>query len=239
VPEEKAFPSVNVVVGDKCQKLLLKEGETFYSPQDFKAVHVEYKRTMDANDCYTICLPYSAPKKDGLKYYALSGVTDATLQFSEVTETQPGVPYLVVTTSAIEDLDFDGDDETTTDVVTTVANGSSAVGYTMHGTFDKISPAQTVGKYILQAGKKWQQAKTENPAVFIAPFRAYLTSSSSAPASELLESAIGEGTTAIQNIQTIDKDGTEQWYDLNGRRIDGKSAKKGVYIQKDKKVMLH
>ena len=237
VPEDKTNMGVNVVVGDTCQKLLLKEFEEFYSPHAFKAVHVEYKRTMDADDCYTICLPYSAPKKDGVKYYALSGVDGTTLQFNEVTETQPGVPYLVVTTSAIEDLDFDGDDETTTDVVTTVANGSSAVGYTMHGTFDKISPAQTVGKYILQAGKKWQQAKTTNPMVYIDPFRAYLTGS--ANARELLESAIGEGTTAIQNIQTIDKDGTELWYDLNGRRIDGKSAKKGVYIQKDKKVMLH
>jgi len=237
VPEEKAFPSVNVVVGDKCQKLLLKEGETFYSPRDFKAVNVEYKRTMDADDCYTICLPYSAPKKDGLKYYALSGVNGATLQFNEVTETQPGEPYLVVTTSGIENLDFDGDAETSTDVTKTVVDGGSAGGYTMHGTYAQISPAETVGKYILQDGKKWQQAKTENPAVFIGPFRAYLTGS--ANAREFLESAIGEGTTAIQNIQTIDKDGTELWYDLNGRRIDGKSAKKGVYIQKNKKVMLH
>lgn len=237
VPEEKAFPSVNVVVGDKCQKLLLKEGETFYSPHAFKAVHVEYKRTMDADDCYTICLPYSAPKKDGLKYYALSGVDGTTLQFDEVTETQPGVPYLVVTTSAVENLDFDGDAETSTDVTKTVVDGGSAGGYTMHGTFSTILPAQTVGKYILQAGKKWQKAKTTNPTVYIDPFRAYLTGS--ANARELLESAIGEGTTAIQNIQTIDKDGTEQWYDLNGRRIDGKSAKKGVYIQKDKKVMSH
>lgn len=235
--KDKAFPTVNTVVGGVCQKLVLKEGEEFYSIYDFKAQNVEYKRTMDADDCYTICLPYSAPKKDGLKYYTLSGVNGATLQFNEVTETQPGVPYLVVTTSAVENLDFDGDAETSTDVTKTVADGSSAGGYTMHGTFSTILPAQTVGKYILQAGKKWQQAKTTNPTVYIDPFRAYLTGS--ANARELLESAIGEGTTAIQNIQTIDKDGTEQWYDLNGRRIDGKSAKKGVYIQKDKKVMLH
>ena len=109
----------------------------------------------------------------------------------------------------------------------------------MHGTYAKISPAETVGKYILQAGKKWQQAKTENANVYIAPFRAYLTSSSSAPTGELLDTQFGEGTTAINAIHTTDTDGTEQWYDLNGRRIDGKSEKKGVYIQKGKKVIVH
>ncbi|MBP3286718.1 MAG: leucine-rich repeat protein [Prevotella sp.] len=236
IPEEKAFPSVNVVVGDKCQKLLLKEGETFYSPYDFKAVNVEYKRDMKANDYYTICLPYSAPAKDGLKYYELSGVTDATLQFSEVTETKPGVPYLVVTSSSVDNFDFDGDDNKTTDVVNTAVDGSAANGITMLGTFTKISPAETVGKYILQDGNKWQKAKTANPAVYIDSFHAYLTGS--ANARELFDSEISGEATAIKQIHTTDKDGTEQWFDLNGHRIDNMS-KKGVYIQKGKKVVLH
>lgn len=237
VPEDKANMGVNVVVDGVCQKLVLKEGETFYSPYEFKAKHVEYKRNMAANDFYTICLPYSAPAKDGVKYYALSGVNGATLQFDEVEQTEPGVPYLVVTTSAIEDLDFDGeDDETATDVVKTAVDGSSANGFTMHGTFTKLSPAETVGKYILQDGNKWQKAKTENAAVYIDSFHAYLTGSANARG--LLDSELGGGATAIKNIHTTDKDGTEQWYDLNGHRIDDKS-KKGVYIQKGKKVVLH
>lgn len=236
LPKDKAFPTVNTVVGGNCQKLLLKEGETFYSPYNFKAVNVEYKRDMKANDYYTICLPYSAPAKDGLKYYELSGVTDATLQFSEVTETMPGVPYLVVTSSSVDNLDFDGDDETTTDVVKTAVDGSAANGISMHGTFTKLSPAETVGKYILQDGNKWQKAKTENPAVYIDSFHAYLTGS--ANARELFDSEISGEATAIKQIHTTDKDGTEQWFDLNGHRIDNMS-KKGVYIQKGKKVVLH
>ena len=236
VPKEKTNMGVNVVVGGVCQKLVLKEGETFYSPYNFKANHVEYKRSMAANDYYTICLPYSAPAKDGLKYYELSGVTDATLQFSEVTETMPGVPYLVVTSSSVDNLDFDGDDETTTDVVKTAVDGSAANGITMLGTFTKLSPAETVGKYILQDGNKWQKAKTENPAVYIDSFHAYLTGS--ANARELFDSEIGGEATAIKQIHTTDKDGTEQWFDLNGHRIDNMS-KKGVYIQKGKKVVLH
>jgi hypothetical protein len=29
-----------------------------------------------------------------------------------------------------------------------------------------------------------------------------------------------------------------QWYDLNGRKLDGKPTKKGVYIQNGKKVVV-
>jgi len=236
LPEGKGFPSVNVVVGDICKKLLLKEHSDFYSPRTFKAVNVEYERSLNANDYYTICLPYSAPAMDGVKYYELSGVNGATLQFDEVTETKAGVPYLVVTSSSVENFDFDGDDNKTTDVVNTVADGSSANGITMHGTFTKLNPAETVGKYILQDGNKWQKTKTENAAVFIDSFRAYLTGS--ANARELFDSEISGEATAIKNIHTTDKDGTEQWYDLNGHRIDNKSLKKGVYVQKGKKVVF-
>ena len=47
----------------------------------------------------------------------------------------------------------------------------------------------------------------------------------------------GDGTTGIEAIDngqlTIDN-----WYDLNGRRLDGKPTKKGVYIQNGKKVVV-
>lgn len=236
-PKDKALPTVNTVVGGVCQKLVLKEGEEFYSIYDFKAQNVEYKRAMAANDNYTICLPYSAPTISGVKYYELKGISKGSLQFTEVTQTQPGVPYMVVTTSAVDNLDYDDSDHdgAATNIVSKVAEGSSEGEYTMYGTFSKISPEETVDKYILQDNKKWLRAKAENAAVFINPFRAYLLSNGD---SGDVDSDIDDGT-AIKNIHTTDMDGTEQWYDLNGHRIDGKPSKKGVYIRKGKKVVLH
>ena len=108
----------------------------------------------------------------------------------------------------------------------------------MHGTFSKLSPAETVGKYILQDANKWQKAKTENPAVYIPPFRGYLTVSANANANELLESVLDGDATGITGIHTTDKDGTEHWYDLNGRRINGRTSQKGLYIQNGKKVIM-
>ena len=236
VPKDKANKDVNVVVGDACQKLLLKEGENFYSPRDFKALNVEYKRSMAANDNYTICLPYSAPMMSGVKYYELKGIKGSSLQFSEVTQTKPGVPYMVMTTSAVDNFDYDENKNNgaSTDIVANVAEGSTGGGYTMYGTYSLISPAETIDKFILQDQGKWQRAKTENPNVYISPFRAYLLSTGG---SDDTGSEVDDGT-GINNIHTTDLDGTERWYDLNGRIINGAPSKKGVYIRQGKKIVI-
>lgn len=39
-------------------------------------------------------------------------------------------------------------------------------------------------------------------------------------------------------IHTIDRDGTERWFDLNGHQLSGKPTKKGVYIQSGKKQVV-
>ena len=49
-----------------------------------------------------------------------------------------------------------------------------------------------------------------------------------------LTSSFDDDATGIQNILTVDRDGTERWYDLNGRRID-QPTKKGIYIRNGKK----
>ena len=55
-------------------------------------------------------------------------------------------------------------------------------------------------------------------------------------AKALLASDFGDGTTAIENIRTIGKDGSEQWFDLQGRRID--APRKGINIVNGKKVII-
>lgn len=235
LPEGKGNKAPNVVLGGECQRLVLKEGTAFQSPRIFTAVNVDYERSMAANDSYTICLPYKAPAQQGVKYYELSAVENKYMKFSEVEQTEPGVPYLVVTSSGTDNFNYDGSDGTTktpTDVVNTPGS-TYASGYAMHGTFDKITPANTVGKYILQDGNKWQRAKTENPNVYLSAFRAYITASANAPA--LLETLF-DGTTAIEGIQAVDNDGSVQWFDLQGRRIS-EPRKGAVSIMKGKKII--
>ena len=48
----------------------------------------------------------------------------------------------------------------------------------------------------------------------------------------------GEATGIAPVIHTIDRDGTERWFDLNGRQLNGKPTKKGIYINKGNKVVI-
>ena len=48
----------------------------------------------------------------------------------------------------------------------------------------------------------------------------------------------GEATGIAPVIRTIDLDGTERWFDLSGRQLNGKPTKKGVYIYKGKKSVV-
>ena len=48
----------------------------------------------------------------------------------------------------------------------------------------------------------------------------------------------GEATGIAPVIRTIDRDGTERWFDLNGRQLSGKPTKKGVYIHRGKKQVV-
>ena len=74
----------------------------------------------------------------------------------------------------------------------------------------------------------------EHPTVYIPPFRAYIERTSS---TRSLDTAFDNNTTAINSIHTVSLDGTEQWFDLSGRRI-AQPRQKGLYIQNGKKVVM-
>ena len=96
--------------------------------------------------------------------------------------------------------------------------------------------AAEAGAFILQGDGTWGAVKAGNEAVYIPPFRAYVVAASAQSAR--LTSGFGEGgATGIERIVSTDLDGTERWYDLNGRRID-KPTQKGVYIQNGSKVVV-
>ena len=48
----------------------------------------------------------------------------------------------------------------------------------------------------------------------------------------------GEATGIAPVIHTINLDGTERWFDLNGRQLSGKPTQKGVYIHRGKKQVV-
>jgi len=60
----------------------------------------------------------------------------------------------------------------------------------------------------------------------------------SAPQYISISGDLGEGTTGIDNLNVNDNDNEATWYDLNGRKLNGKPAQKGIYIKNGKKVVV-
>lgn len=225
----------NIVMDGVCSNLWLDEGKNYAgspaAPYTFTASTISYSRSLGADKVYTICLPYAAPAKDGVKYYAFDGVDGTTVKFTEVATTKANTPYLVVTTKAISNFNV----TSPTTVSSSEGSGYSTVGdYRFQGTKSKLSPAETVGNYILQADNKWQKAEVENASVYINPFRAYIKPMGAGARS--LDMEIDGYATGINQITTVDKDGTQQYFDLSGHRLS--QPKKGINIVNGKKVVI-
>lgn len=176
---------------------------------------------------YTVCLPYAPPTAEGIRYYTLGSVSDATIHFTEVT-TAPAAntPYLVAVTGSSDIMVICKPTAAASqEIVSTTKDG-----YTFTGTYTGLTNAEATGKYILQDGNRWGRVPEGNSNVYIPPFRAYIESKNGA---RLLTGSIEDDASDIRHIRTTDADDTERWYDLNGRRIE-KPTRKGIYIRNGK-----
>ena len=113
-----------------------------------------------------------------------------------------------------------------------------APGYSLRGSFRHIgnSEAADLGAYVLREDGEWHPVTTANTKGEILPFRAYLLPSAR-NAGARIRMSLTDDTTGIDTIETINRDGTHRYYDLNGRQIDPASAK-GVVIKDGKKVVI-
>ena len=178
---------------------------------------------------YTVCLPY-APPTEGVKYYTLSGASGEVLSFREIAGTpQAYTPYV----AAVKGNTTLSCENATVDFGHSISSGGKASGYELRGTLRGLSneDAAAAGAFVLQEGGQWQPVETSNTAAYIPPFRAYVVSTGS-QARQLTSTF---GTATGMTLRTIDQDGTERWYDLQGRRIDA-PTRHGTFIHNGKVV---
>ena len=212
---------------------------------DFNA-NIFYQRSSYSNDYSgTICLPYELPIGN-FKAYTLSGGKGSKVYFKEVTGTLEAYkPYYIVSNGSypptidggsLEVKAFHDDNlKTTTDD-----------GYCLVGTVDGVdnATAAAANAYILQDDGKFHKVTTEQSAVMVPPYRAYLICPNVGGAKQL--SIVFEGeTTGIDGVTdgTTVTDGPV--YDLQGRRmadrLDDNARRQlpaGVYIVGGRKVVV-
>ena len=241
-----ATADVNVAVSDgasgfKAQTFRLVDGLDYCVPFAVTAENVENTRTLVQSAVpYTVCLPYALDIPVGAKVYRLSGRdTDELIFTQHMGRMQPMEPYLVwaeqsdaplSTTSATLPASTDGQ---------TFGRQQSSVGYTLRGTLTAIGNAEAVelGAYVLNDDAKWHPVLSdtdEHSAVTIPAFRCYLLQSRQGGTRAAIGMAL-EGVDGIEQLRTIDSDGTERVYDLSGRRVSEHA--KGIIIKNGRKIL--
>ena len=245
----------NVVIGNVGTELVLTDGMDFDPKVAFSFSSASYDRTFMArittegyeDKGYTVCLPFawtlSVAEHSVAKVYAPSVIEDVegvtTVTFSEVEGGQMAAftPYYIVVGSGEAYVNAQGGSvaahqtagTTTIDGASFQFKGSTA---TISNTvlYDADKPA-----YILQSDGWWHQVPQNEPRAYVGPFRAYFQATGGNNVKALAMSFDQNDENDVKQIRTIDSDGTEHYFDLSGRPINGNV--KGIVIRNGRKVV--
>lgn len=202
------------------------------------------------SDVMSVCLPYDCSVPSGYHLYYFDRVNEKGYPvFKRILTKKMGAgkPYLLryagssSSTRGSKTVDLSPSNPALVDFSTSIEMEYND-GMLFKGTFEQINSimAHADGDYVLQADNTWIHPADEGQDVIsLKPFHAYLRyEDRSTPVSVM--GMIMMATTDTDQIDTTDPnhptgldqiefdDDTEQWYDLQGRRLDG--PQRGVNI---------
>ncbi len=189
---------------------------------------------------YTVYQPYDVDlsDKDNVTVYeprevsAEGGVTIVTFVEKEDKLLDCYTPYYVVVDEGSVKLDADGP---LTIFTSFLAFPTEVGGYEFTGTVERLDNAEAAarGAYILQSDNAWHKVPAGVEAAYVPAYRAFFAASASnnAPARTLAMRTAGASTTGVTVIRTVDNDGDDRYFDLNGRQLPGK-PENGIYIHR-------
>ena len=231
------------------ENLVLDDGKDFVAYEPFAAKDASYSRNIPKGSTWgTLCLPFAIDQSQETecKFYSLTGI-DAdnkciTLEsYEEGAEIPAGTPVLFKMNENEQTLSISVQNagivkEPVAGTNVTKPEAETASDVNLVGSFTKIGGKDNQGldksDYIIGKDKFWRVFDlNDGNGVGIKPMRAYIH-----PANEYLARAAmlsigkGDGTTAIDNLNAISNDANAEYYDANGRRING--LQKGLNIVK-------
>ena len=231
----------NVVYGAEgareCARYELTDSRDYEVPLEFTAKKISYDRDFKKRTApYTTCLPFDCDVPAGCKAYTLSGRSDNELIFTQVADMKGEKPYLIIAEAA--DAKIEQPSDVKIPVTPLRLPQVNAPGYSMLGTLSYIDNEQAAGMkaYVLQPDAQWHPVSNDGKSN-IAPYRAFIQVNGTR-ATRAIQSWFEDvdGTTGATVLKTIDFDGKERYYDLNGRQLNA-APKQGVYIHNGKKVV--
>ena len=252
----------NVVTGSSDNGLIahnyrLYDGWDYTVPYAFQTKTVENSRTLPKSDApYTVCVPYKMDVPYGCKAYTLSDREGNQLVFKEIEGQMEAMqPYLVKVFE--EGLDAENPAAKLNSIIAqeipssggdTFGRQVDGYGYSLRGTFDIIDnqTAHELYAYVLKSDGKWYLVGNdteEHRKAYIPAYRCYLLLNGGTRA-VTLDMKMEDNPTdieeipdePIETIRTIDLDGTDTIYDLNGIKLE-RIPDHGIYIKNGKKYI--
>ena len=220
--------------------LALDDDKDFMAYEPFAAKAASYSRSMKTGTTWaTLCLPFEV-SLDGKNFRAfkLLSADEAknTIELEEIeTSIAAGTPVIIKMNEGETQLKFSvANKAIAKDVQTSeTADGNYQLqGLYTQKLFDKNADNNC---YIVKGNKLMNPAKlmqnTNNETVGSKPFRAYMVDNTSSAAGAKMFSIgfYNDGTTAIDNLNTI-ADDNAIYYDLQGHRLN--APQKGINIVK-------
>ena len=219
---------------------------TLYDTDGFKAASASYTRTnVKGGQWASLCLPFKISTKDAqFRAYTLLSATDDVITLQEETaDIAAGTPLLIQVKEGATALNIEGvanseDGDKSIDIKAVKEGSATAdVAYQLVGLyttkmFDKGTDNNC---YIVKGDKLMNPAKMLEASEAVQkvgsrPYRAYVQASKPTAQANMLSIAINDEATGIKVIDTLNGDTPAEYYDMQGRRING--LQKGINIVK-------
>ena len=223
------------------ETLTLADDKDFVAYEPFTAKAASYSRTMKEGTTWaTLCLPFEVSlANQNFRAFMLLSADDAAeiVELEEIeTSIAAGTPVIIKIKDGETKLNFTVANKEIANEVKTAetANGN----YQLQGLYTQKEFSKNADNncYIVKGDKLMNPAKllekTATEFVGSKPFRAYMEDKSSAPVAgaRMFSIRIGDGTTAIKQLEADAADGKAEYYDLQGHRLQ--DLQKGVNIVK-------
>lgn len=209
------------------------EDNTFETNDD---AIVFLNRTFSSDYWNTLCLPFNLSKSQitstfgkGSEIRAFTSVTDGnTLNFTEVTKIEAGVPYLFKPAKTVENPYFED--------VSIISEEPPAVtydGYSFTGVYN-ATELSTSDAFLNTDGYLYHPAESTNT---LKGMRAYFSGVSA----NLAKLNISQSTeTGISTVEQDDEEEDGKVYNLKGQQVssDLSSLPEGLYIKNGKKIIV-
>lgn len=222
---------------------VFQSGITWVQPEDYSDPSFDFQPTS-----YTFCVPFqpNIVYDNGVKLYKYEGMVRdgsvTTVKFAEanknantgIYDTNHNYPYLMVVESG---KPFTLSTKATTRVSKDGGVGSvTHSGYQFCGTYVTLPNEQLYDAarpaYILQSDRNWHKVPANQPLAYVKGFRCFFRAEGGNSNSLVTMIALDMATptpTEKVVVRTTDSDGTDTYYDLNGRRLNQK-PQQGMYI---------